>query len=156
MESLPVLKAEFACDIDSKISYKALKSGTFSNRNCGMKEVTVSTLAHIDEVDNLINGGLPLALKASKLYFRPVVPKHQKPSVIWMDFLFMLLKTAVSISICWVSSIPLSSTSPWGSLVFNNDRNVLWHPPKNQKMIAKIPGDIDTAGPGSTLSNNPI
>ena len=45
-----------------------------------MKEVTVSSLAHIDEVDNLINGGLPLVLKAAQLYFRPVVLKHQKIS----------------------------------------------------------------------------
>lgn len=100
VESLPVLKAEFACDIDSKISYKDIKSGRFSNRNCGMKEVTVSSLAHIDEVDILINGGLPLALKASKSYFKPVVPKHQKSPDIWMDFLFMLLQTTASTSIC--------------------------------------------------------
>lgn len=99
MESLSVLKAEFACDIDSKIFYKGIKSGRFPNRNYGIEEVIVSSLAHIDEVDNLINGGLPLALKAAKVYFRPVVPKHQKSPVTWMDFLCMLLKIAASTSI---------------------------------------------------------
>lgn len=58
VEPLPVLKAVFACDIDSKISYKDINSGGFSNRNCGMEEGGASSMADIDEVGNLINGGL--------------------------------------------------------------------------------------------------
>lgn len=75
------LKAVFACNIDSKISHKGIDSGRFSNRNCGMEEGAASSLADTDEVDNLTNGGLLLALKASKLYFGPVVSKHQKSSL---------------------------------------------------------------------------
>lgn len=76
------LKAVFACNMDSKISHKGINLGRFSNRNCGVEEGAASSLAVPDEVDNLTNGGLLLALKASKLYFRPVVSKHQKSSVV--------------------------------------------------------------------------
>lgn len=76
------LKAVFACNIDSKISHKDINSGRFSNRNCGMEEGAASSLADTDKVDNLTNGALLLALKASKLYFRPVVSKHQNSSVV--------------------------------------------------------------------------
>lgn len=45
-------------------------------------------MADIDEVDNLINGGLQLALKALKLYFRLGVPKYQKISKYLVVFSF--------------------------------------------------------------------
>lgn len=79
------LKAAFACNIDSKISHKGINSGRFTNRNCGMEEGAASSLPEPDEV-NLTNGGLLLDLKASKLYFRPVVSKYKESSVV--RFLF--------------------------------------------------------------------
>lgn len=75
------LKAAFACNIDSKISHKGVNSGRFSNRKCGTEEGAASSLPDPDEV-NLTNGGLLLVLKVSKLYFRPVVSKYQKSSVV--------------------------------------------------------------------------
>lgn len=75
------LKAVFACSIDSKISHKGINSGRFSNRKCGTEEGAASSLPDPDEV-NLTNGGLLLVLKASKLYFRSVVSKYQKSSVV--------------------------------------------------------------------------
>lgn len=57
-----------------------------------MEEGAASSLADTDEVDNLTNGGLLLALKASKLYFRPVVFQTSKIFSCLIYILFVMLE----------------------------------------------------------------